>query len=130
MTDELDKPIGTQERPKLAAGSVIVSKITIEEFQSKKTSKKFKVVVLHCIHPEADELIKISNIMILSVQGDTKTIKKDAIWYQEDKEGKIDKNCNTVKLMNHYKRFSLRNFENSEVITELDASGFLAIRAY
>jgi hypothetical protein len=127
MTNELEKEIGTIEQPRLTAGSVIVKQITIAP---PKEGSKAKIVTLHCQHPDKEELVKLNNIKIKKVQGNNETITKDGIWYREDKEGKVDKKCNASELMRFYQKKNLKEFENSSVTTELDAGGYLAIKAY
>lgn len=125
--NELDKKIGTIEQPRLTAGSVVVKEVTIAP---PKEGSKAKIVTLHCQHLDKEELIKLNNLKIKKVQGNNETISKDGIWYREDKDGNVDKRCNTAELMRFYKKDSLKQFENSSVITELDSSGYLAIKAY
>jgi len=127
--NELDKSIGTKEQPKLTAGSVIVKEVTIDEIKTKKGGKA-KIVSLHCKHQDKEELIKLSNMKLKIVQGNNETISKDGIWYREDEDGNINKNCNTSILLKFYNKQNLRQFENSSINTELDASGYLAIKAY
>ena len=127
MTSELDTEIGTIEQPKLSAGSVIVKEITIEP---PKEGSKAKLVVLHCLHPEQDELLKLSNVKIKKVQGNNETIKKDALWWNLDKEGKIRKGSATAQCLNFYNKKTLEEFKNSSIQTEADANGWLCIKAY
>lgn len=129
MTDELDKPIGTKEQPKLSAGSVIVKSIAIVTKEG-RSNKKFKVVELSVLHPDKQEEIKLSNMKIKKVQGNNETITKDGIWYREDSEGNIDKNCNTAQLLRFYNKNSLKQLENSNITTELDNAGYLTVKAY
>ena len=128
MTDELDKGIGTKEQPKLTAGSVIVSKVEIKEMPTKKGGK-VKIVELSCKHPER-EIVKISNMKIKKVQCNNETISKDGIWYREDEDGNLDKRCNASELLRFYNASTLRGLEGKSVTTELDASGYLTIKAY
>ena len=67
---------------------------------------------------------------IKKVQGNNETITKDGIWYREDSDGNIEKNCNAAKIIAFYKKSSLRAFENNTIDTEFDASGYLTIKAY
>ena len=136
MADELDKPIGTKEQPRLTPGSVIVKDVTIEEYPTKKGGK-VKILSLHCKHPDKDELISLTNMKVKKVQGNNETISKDAIWYREQEEeingvitSVIDLGCNTAKLMKFYKKAKLSDFKNSSIDTEIDISGFLTIKAY
>jgi hypothetical protein len=126
--NELDKPIGTKEQPKLSAGSVIVTKVDIKEMPTKKGGK-VKIVELSVKHPEK-ELVKISNMKIKKVQGNNETITKDGIWYREDEDGNLDKRCNASELLRFYSKTSLRELEGSVINTELDALGYLTIKAY
>ena len=126
---ELDKPIGTKEQPKLTAGSVIVNSVTVDEFKTKKGGKA-KIVSFHCKHPEKEEVIKISNLKFKKIDGNNETITKDGIWYREDDESNIDKRCNTSIVMRFYNKKTLKEFEGTSITTELDNSGYLAIKAY
>ena len=128
MTGELDKPIGTKDNPKLSASSVVVK--TVEVVQKESGKKKFRIVELGCIHPEREELITLSNIMVKKVQGNNITISKDGIWYREDTDGNLDKNCNASKLLSVYGKSSLRMLENASLNTEMEANGYLCIKAY
>ena len=129
MTDELDKPIGTKEKPRLTAGSVVVARIEIKEMPTKKGGK-VKIVNFHCKHPDRQELVEISNLKMKKVQGNNETITKDGIWYREDEDGSIDKGCNAALVMRYYNKTMLRQFEGSAVNTELDAGGYLTIKVY
>lgn len=126
--NELDKPIGTKEAPKLTAGSVVVKAVTV--LTKGEGNKKFKITEFEIMHPDREEPVKISNLKIKKVQGNNETITKDGIWYREDSDGNLDKNCNSAKLMSFYNKTSLRQFENSTITTELDANGYLTIKAY
>lgn len=128
MSNELETPIGTQDRVLLSAGSVIVRNITIDE--KTKNNKKFKIVTFHCKHPDSEDLIKISSVKIKIVQGNNETIKKDALWYNLDKEGKLDKNGNVAKVLGFYNKKTLKEFIDSPINTELDANNWLAIKSY
>lgn len=127
MTDELDKPIGTKEATKLSAGSVIVKQVSIEP---PKEGSKAKLVVLHCLHPDREELIRMSAIKIKKVQGNNETIKKETLWYNLDDDGNIRKGSSVALLLSAYNKPTLRALENSSVNTELDATGYLTIKAY
>ena len=128
--DELDKPIGTIEKPRLSAGSILVDRVEIvEKTSTKGRGGKFKIVNFICKHPDATETISIGNLLLMKVQGNNKTITRDGIWYREDSEGKIDKTCNAALIMKHYNKTSLKQFEGSTIVTELD-SGYLTAKAY
>ncbi len=131
MTNELEKQIGTKEQPKLSAGSVIVKLVEVIEKQpADAKKKKFKIVEVSILHQDKEELIKLSNIKIKKIQGNNETITKDGIWYREDADGNIDKNCNAAQLLKFYNKTTLKSLEGSSVITELDAAGYLCIKAY
>ena len=125
--NELDKQIGTAEQPRLTAGSVVIKQVTIGP---PKEGSKAKIVSLFCQHPDKEELIKLSNMKVKKVQGNNETITKDGIWYREDKDGNLDKRCNAAELLRFYQKKTLKELENSTVITELDASGYLAVKVY
>ena len=132
MTNELDKPIGTKDQPKLSAGSITVKKVIVVEKESTKNNKKrkFRIVELSCLHPDKEDEIVLSNMKVKTVQGNNETISKDGIWYKEDEEGNVDKNCNAAKLLMFYNKPTLKSLENSSVITEQDSNGYLCIKAY
>ena len=128
---ELDKAIGTKEKPRLTAGSVIVDHLEVKEQEStKRKGAKFKIINFYCKHPDREEQIQLSNMMVLKVQGNNKTISRDGIWYREDEDGNVDKNCNAALVMKHYHKSSLKQFEGSPIDTELDTAGYLAIKSY
>ena len=131
MTNELDNPIGTKEQPKLSAGSVIVKLVEVTEKQpADAKKKKFKIVEVSILHQDKEELIKLSNLKIKKIQGNNETITKDGIWYREDADGKIDKNCNAAQLLRFYNKKTLKSLEGSSITTELDNAGYLTIKAY
>ena len=131
MTNELEKSIGTKEQPKLSPGSVIVKSIEVVERQPADIKKKkFKIVEVSILHPEKDEIIKLSNLKIKRVQGNNETITKDGIWYREDTDGNLDKNCNASQLLRFYNKTTLKSLIDSSIITELDSAGYLCIKAY
>ena len=125
--NELDKPIGTKEQPRLTAGSVIVKSIKVE---LAKEGSKHKLVRFHCKHPDKEELIVLSNVMLKKVQGNNINIKRDAMWYNLDEDENIKKTSTLAVVLKFYNKNTLKEFENSSVNTELDASGYLAIKAY
>ena len=129
MTNELDKKVGNEIKPKLSAGSVVVKEVSIEPKKTKKGGEA-KLVVFRCLHPDKNELLALSNIKIKVVQGNNETIKKDALWYQEDSTGNIASYSNVAKVLNFYKKATLKDFENTSIETELDAAGYLCIKAY
>jgi hypothetical protein len=125
---ELEKQIGTKEPQKLTAGSVIVK--AVEVLTKGEGKKKFKITELTVLHPDKEEPIKMSNMKLKKVQGNNETITKDGIWYREDVDGNIDKHCNTAELLRFYSKQSLGQLVNMSVTTELDAAGYLCIKAY
>lgn len=129
MTNELDKTIGTKEKPKLTPGSVIVASVEIRELPTKKGGKA-KIVQFNCKHPDSQDLLKLGSLKLKKVQGNNETITKDGIWYREDEDGAIDKNCNTAVLMRFYNKSKLKDFEGTAITTEVDAQGYLTVKAY
>lgn len=127
MVDELDKEIGTKDIPKLSAGSVLVKNITIGP---PKEGSKAKIVSLHCKHKDREELVKINNMKSKKVQGNNETISSGGIWYREDEDSNMDKNCPAAQLTQFYKKQTLRELIDTEVIAEPDAIGWLAIKVY
>lgn len=129
MTNELDKQIGTEEQLKLTAGLIIVKYVGIKEIKTKKGGTA-KIVCFDCLHQDKAELIELSNMKLKKVEGNNETITKDGIWYREDSKGNIDKRCNASEVMRFYGKTTLKEFENTSITTELDASGYLTVKAY
>jgi len=125
---ELDKPIGTKEQPKLTAGVVVITSIKVTSGGEGK--KKFKITELSVLHPDKEEAIKLTNLKIKKVQGNNETITQDGIWYREDADGNIDKNCNTAQLLRFYNKNSLNELVNTSITTELNNAGYLCVKAY
>lgn len=126
--DELDAKVGNKDVVKLVAGSVIVKQVVVET--KEKNNKKFKLVSLHVLYPDRIELVKLTNIMIMKVQGNNRTIAKDGIWYRLDEDQNLDKNCNAALLVRTYGKESLKQLENTSINTELDTQGYLCVKAY
>ena len=127
MTNELETPIGTKEAKKLPAGFVVIKNIAVE---SPREGSKARVVMLSCLHPDREELIKISAINTKKVQGNNITIKKETLWYNLDEDKNIKKGSSVATLMQFYKVNTLKELENKSIEAEPDASGYLVIKAY
>ena len=125
--NELETPIGTKESVKLSPGSVVVKRIAIEP---PKEGSKAKLVNLYLLHPDREEPIRVSKIKVKKIAGNSETIKVETLWLNLDEDDKIRKNSSPALLMNFYGKTSLKEFENSSVTTEADASGYLCIKAY
>lgn len=129
MTNELDKTTGTKEKQGLTAGSVMVQDIIVQEHSTKKGGK-VKITAFICKHPDREEPVSISNMKIKKIQGNNETIMQDAVWYREDEDGLIEKGCNTQKILAYYGKKTLRDVIGTFLTTELNADGYLAIKAY
>jgi hypothetical protein len=127
MTDELDRPIGTKEQTKLAPGSVLVREVKIEP---PKIGSKAKLLALYCKHPDRAELIKLTAIKVKRVSGNTESLKRETLWFNVDSDGNVTKGGPVAEVMNYYNKSAPRQFENSAIDTELDATGYLVIKAY
>lgn len=126
--NELDTPIGTEERQMLSAGSVLVKEVKIEPA---KEGSKAKVVRLVCKHPDRETPITLSNVKVRKVQGNNETIKRDTLWWNvEEKTGNIRKNSVLADFLRFYNKQKLQDFINTEIKVEPDASGYPCIKIY
>lgn len=129
MNSELTNTIGTKDFVSLTPKTVIVKNILLEEKKNKQTAKAVgKLVTLECLHPDIDDLIKISKVKML--QGDK--LKVSGLWYNTDSEGRIQKGSAIATLLSKYNVQSLQALQNNsvETVQESDSSRYLVIKAY
>lgn len=127
--DVLNKKVGNIETVKLQPGKVVAKDVTIE-IQRKKDSEVIagKIVHVRCKHPDREELIDITKVLY---RKDAKEkVKESGLWYNEDKEGNIQKGSAVAVLMNFVGKTTLRALENTELETETNDAGYLCFKAY
>jgi type II secretory pathway predicted ATPase ExeA len=131
MTDEIfSKGIGNKEGIALEAKPVQIQGIIAEEVKGKVgTPNAGKVVgrklVLICKHPDKEETIKLSTMVLL----DNKTLKTTTIWINVDADGLIQKGSHVATLLEQYKAATINDLVGKLVLTAMDGK-FLAIKAY
>lgn len=127
MTQEkLDKQIGNKESVKLQAGSYMVKAVSIEAVKKKTGELVGDKLILSIQHPDAQDLVALSSVAYLK----NRQLTQSAMWYQEDVDGNIPKNSALAETMRFYKVTSPRQFESKVINVEVDAKGYLCVKAY
>ena len=123
---KLDKKIGTIELQVLKPVKVKVAGVKMDPKTVK--NKETEIAVLMCKHPEREEIIEISKIKL--VKGNT--VKTSGLWYNEDKDGLIQKGSAIAELLTFCSVESLKDLEGKELetTTESETSSYLVIKAY
>lgn len=130
MTDDLETPIGTKERKKLTALTVIIKDVITEEVTPKDPKKqvgpKPKKVTCHVQHPESETAVKMSEI---------KYVKKDklvegTLWINKDEDGNLQKDSPLALWMAKLGAKTLKELENKSAETVVNAEGYLSFKAY
>ena len=123
----LNTPIGSEEKPRLAAKEVKVVSIGMKEVPSKKNPKAtLKKVVLACKHPDRNETINISDVKY--VEGDV--LKVNTCWFFTDSKGEIQKDSALANLLRFYEVGTLSELSGRSLKTIEDSKGYLCLRAY
>ena len=135
IEDIFTKGIGNIEGKKsLQAKPVVVQgkkaepvypKGTLEENKSKTKPVGHKLVLL-CKHPDKEELVKISEMVMIA----GKTIKTSTMWINADEKGDVEKGSIIATLLEKYQAKTVNDLEGKTLQTELDENKFLAIKAY
>jgi len=123
--EKLDKAIGNKETKKLEAKPIKVMDIKIEDQKNKDGKVLGEKAVFICQHPDRDDPIHISSVIILK----DKKVTNVGTWYNEDQDGLIAKNSALAELMRFLKVNTLKEVVGKEIQTEID-SGYLAFKAY
>jgi hypothetical protein len=136
MTEDIfSKGIGDKPAKKaLEAKSVVVQGRETEPIFKKGTTAEERSkaepignkLVLICKHPDKEETIKISQMVLRSGN----TIKTSTIWINLDDDGNIEKGSHVATLLEKYQAPSIDALIGKNLQTELDESKFLAIKAY
>lgn len=122
--EELTKEIGTieSEGKRLEPKKVKIVKVEIIEVGVKKNKK----VNCSVMHPDyQDGAITISSVAYLR----DKQIMNTGLWYNLDKEDKIQKGSALAVFLSSTNSKNLKELEGKEVETELDGN-YLCFRAY
>ena len=122
--DELNKEIGTteSENKRLEPKKVKIVKVEVIEVGEKK-NKKVNCSVLHPDHQ--DGTITISSASYLK----DKKVVNTGLWYNLDKEDKIQKGSALAIFMSSTNSNNLKELEGKDVDTELDGN-YLCFKAY
>ncbi len=122
--DELNKEIGTteSENKRLEPKKVKIVKVEVIEVGEKK-NKKVNCSVLHPDHQ--DGTITISSASYLK----DKKVVNTGLWYNLDKEDKIQKGSALAIFINSTGSKNLKELEGKDVDTELDGN-YLCFKAY
>lgn len=125
----LDRKVGDIEREKLEAVPITVKSVSVEIQTKKDTGKNVgKMLHLMCKHPGKEELIDMSKILYRKTEEEG--VKELGLWYNEDKEGNIQKGSPVAVLMGFCSVAFLRDLEGKELQTKLNKEGYLSIKAY
>lgn len=131
----LDKKVGDIEPEKLAAVRVKVISVEIKTQRKKQLSDRpgeqtgsivGDIVNLTCKHPDKEENLVISKV---KYEKDGK-LKEAGLWYNEDKEGDIQKGSALSTFLSHYACANLKAIEGQEINTAVNDQGYLVAKAY
>lgn len=124
--DRLKKSVGSIDVERLGAKKITVLSVTIE-VQKKKTGETVgEIVHFSCKHPDKEDPIDMNKVQYLK----DRKIKESGLWYNEDKDGNIQKGSALAQVLQFYKTKDLVSFVGQELDTELNESGYLSIKAY
>lgn len=121
--EELTTPIGTTESEKqiLQAKKVKIVSVKIVAVEKAKSKK----VVCEVKHPDREETFQMSAVAYLL----DKQVVNKGLWFNKDKEGKIQKGSALAVFLSKVKAISVQDLVNKEVDTELDGN-YLCFKAY
>jgi len=128
VVDRLNKPVGVLESQKLEAKEIQCQGVkVVEKFKKEDpTTKVGDIVILACKHPDKDEPMEMSKVQ--HIVGTS--VKEVGLWYNEDKEGNIQKGSALADLLKHNKVPNLNALIGKEFETVVNNAGFLVIKAY
>ena len=120
---ELENEIGTleQENKTLQPKKVKIVKVEIVPVGEKKNLK----VNCEVEHPDTEQTISMSTVNILV----DKKVRSLGIWYNLDKEEKIQKGSALAVFMRYTGSNTLKELEGKEVETELEGR-YLSFKSY
>lgn len=129
--EELLLTIGSSEAKKqLEAKAVVIKAVNIEEVGTKKAKK----VVCQCLHPDAEDLIKISAVKLERQKGKLEVI---GLWLNKVKEQtpegekeRIQKGSALADFLAHKKAPTIFALIGQSCDTILDENGYLCFKAY
>lgn len=120
--EELQTGIGTKEATTLKPLVVVIKEVKIEEVGTKKAKK----VVFSCLHPESQDLIKISQVKYEN-KG---KLEVTGTWYNLDADKLIKKNSSLAVLIQSNGANNISEMIGKSINTILDDKGYLAFKAY
>lgn len=127
-TDILNKEVGTKEIETLKAVDVTIKGINVIDVfkRGSETEVVGKKLVLSCKHPDREELIKISQIKFLKGE----VVKTSTIWVNMDSDDQLQKGSTVDMILKMFKVTKLSEGLEKTLPTDLDAAGYLCIKAY
>jgi hypothetical protein len=133
--DIFSKGIGNKEGMKsLEAKPVVIKDKRIESVYPKGTTEEArpktkpvgKKLVLICKHPDKEENISISTIVMIAGN----SVKTSAMWINVDEDGLIQKGSTVSALLTKYNSPSINGLVDKTIDTVLGEDKYLAIKAY
>jgi hypothetical protein len=124
--------IGDKESKRiLQPKPVIVMEMSVEKIIGKPTGKNAgkevgKKLVLLIKHPDKEEIVKISQIVIIV----GKSVKTSTLWLSVDDDGKIQKGSEIAILLEKYNAKNIEELVGMTLQTEAGEDKFLAIKGY
>ena len=118
--------IGSTPTPKLTAKKCVVESQEDELVEKAKATK----AVFYLKHPDKEEAIKTSNVVVTRERKGKKEIVSLATWYNLDSKGLIQMDSALAKLLSFYGVNNAMEMIGKEVDTEVGTDGYLAIKAY
>ena len=118
-----------KEKPKLKAVNVTVESVSIATREPKeggKLKESTDLLVFHCKHPDAEELIEISTVKFEKAG----KMEQSAIWYKPDEDGNVPFESGVAYLMRFYDVEEYGEFVGNKVATTTNQAGFLILKAY
>ena len=115
-----------EDKPQLGPKTVTVNGLKIESVEKDGKHIGNKLVLL-VNHQDAAEEVQISGVKYLDAK---EKVKNSGLWVKLDGDNKLAYHSATANLLRHYKVKALKDLKGIDVETCLDASNYLAIKAY
>ena len=124
---ELNVPIGTEEVQRLKPARVSIQGVNV--LTSQKDGRQIVRIVCLVKHPDANELVKVSNVEYINPA--SKKVETAGLFINKDSEGKIRKNSALAILMTKLGASMPAELKGkNDVETLQGSSGYLVFKAY
>lgn len=123
MEDDLNTPIGDEERLTLTPKPVKVLEVSVVAVGEAKKAKKIE---LSCKHPDRDEAIKMSNVKIEN-KG---KLENSGLWLNKDSKGNLQKGSVLTNFLAFNNCKTIGELVGKELITTADEKKYLVFKAY